>query len=189
MEESSSPPPPTSCPSPHTSASPGRKVAKRRTNTSPKRGGPIASSNALHDKAFDELEHMLLTQGGGGVSSARSTLSHLIALPKPQRSQRRAPAAFAPEPAPVLGVAVAQYDFAADPRQRGAHRELSFRSGDMLSVLHSKHPMPDGWLIASNACGDVGLVPTSFVQVRMMTAHVMQSLGDAGRVTLSRGLA
>ena len=135
----------------------------------------------LQERAHEELEELMLRDGGGGEGSRRGMVSRLIAGARSAENAKnpRYPVkqkVWKREPAPVAGITVATAAFDADPRQRGAHRELSFRCGDMLSVLTSKHPPPEGWLFASNAAGEVGLVPASFLEMRMVPGrHLVES--------------
>ena len=57
------------------------------------------------------------------------------------------------------------------PRCRG-----SASNAAVATVLTSKHPPPEGWLFASNAAGEVGLVPASFLEMRMVPGrHLVES--------------
>lgn len=140
-------------------------------------GTNVRSSNPRkidhYDRALSEFQEMLIPKGGGGPGSPRNKLSRLISTMNP-RSRKQA--GWVPVPAPIDGLAVALYDFSADPHQRGEHRELSFCAGDMLSMLRTAE-VPEGWMIAANITGDVGLVPAAFVEVRCMHATVLMSQG------------
>ena len=124
----------------------------------------------LIDGADDVLHDCMMRPGGGGKGSLRSQLAQLQKVVSEGRhGGRRSPqgvaalSTWSEASAPIVGLAVALYDFLAeDPK------ELSFFTGDMLSVLGMPESQtPIDWIWASSPAG-IGLVPESHVVLKVI---------------------